>query len=395
MSDNLNQLLAYPIVDNIEYRSNINSKDLNLMFKSIEESVLRALIKGAEVESKIKTLNLASNSAYTALGIQNQVYNDYPKPQTIPSGEYGGVAFCSAFGEISGVRQDQVGGIVTMNWNNNKKLSKIPVYNGVVSPNVQIYVDDILRPVGDPVYSILDGDKSTFWVEQTTSGSHTLELVLPPSTQKTFNYIEIYPFPIFGIEITKIEYYDLQSIKQTIYPSVDTNFYNKCGPLILHLAPREFNNTIKITYNVINGIDAMGFTSIDICSIDYLDTTNTVYLKFENIPEKNYLGNTLTSIRPVSISLDFYVDGVLKKNGDEYDSYITEIKLVTSPDVPTGSINIKRLRDEQTLNISNSSLLTVTQSDGSPNACYLKVVMNEVNLTTPVVRGAKLNYREV
>ena len=395
MANNLNQLLAYPIISDIEYRSNISSKDLNLMFKSIEESILRSLIKGAETESKIKMLNLASNSAYTALSIQNQIYNDYPKPQTFPSGEYGGVAFCSAFGEISGVRQDSVGGIVTMNWNNNRKLSKIPIYNGVVSPNVQIYVDNELRPVGDPVYSILDGDKSTFWVEQTSSGEHTLELVLPPSTQKTFNYIEIYPFPIFGIEITKIEYYDLQSIKQTIYPSTDTNFYNKYGPLLLHLFPREYNNTIKITFNVIDGVNTMGFTSIDICSIDYLDTSNTVYLKFENIPEKDYLGNTLTTIRPISINLDFYIDGVIKKDGNEYDSYISEIKLVTSPDISDGSINIKRIRDEQTLNISNLSSLTVSQIDGSPNTCYLKVVMNEVNLTTPVIRGAKLTYREV
>ena len=393
MADNVNQLLAYPMISEIEYRSNINSKDLNLMLKSIEESVIRSLLKGAEIESKLRMLNIASNVGYTALSIQNQIYNDYPEPQTIPSGEYGGVGFCSAFGEVSGFRQDKVAGIITMDWDTNKKLSKIPVYNGVVSPNVQIYVDDVLRPVGDPVYNILNGDKSSFWVEQTTAGTHTLELILPPSTQKTFNYIEVYPYPIFGLEITKIEYYDFQSIIQTLYPSTDSNFYNKYGPLILHLAPREFNNTIKLTFNVIDGVNAMGFTSVDVCSIDYLNNTNTFYLKFENIPQLDHNGNPLPYIHPIDISLDFYVDGVVKKDGTEYDSYISEIKLVNSPTISEGAINVKRVRDKQIINTANS-YLSVTQGTGTPNACYLKVVMNEVNLTTPVFRGAKLSYRE-
>ena len=31
----------------------------------------------------------------------------------------------------------------------------------------------------------------------------------------------------------------------------------------------------------------------------------------------------------------------------------------------------------------------------SDNTLYLKVIMNEVNQTTPVFRGAKIDYREV
>jgi len=389
---NIDQLLAYPIIKELEYRSNINSKDLNLMLKSIEESILRSIIRGTETENKIKMLNLATNAAYSSIGMVNQIYNYAPKPFDIPSGEFGGVAFATAFGDVSGVRQEKLTGIVTMDWNNNKKLSKIPVYNGVVSQAIQIYVDGTLRPNNDSVYNIIDGDPATFWVEETVPGEHTLELILPPSTRNSFNYIEVIPFPIFGIEIVKIEYSDFQSINHSIFPTKDNSFYNNKGPLILHLSPREFNNTIKITFNVINGINVMGFTHIDISSIDYLNNTNTIYLKFEGIPSLDHNGIPLTSIKPYSISVDFYADGVIDKN---YNSFISEISIVsTTGNNPISQLGVKKLREFQRINIANSSF-NVVQGTDVPNALFLKVVMNEVNLTTPVIRGAQLNYREI
>lgn len=385
------QLLAYPITEDIEYRSNINSKNLNMILKSLEESVLRALMKSTEVERQLGMLNLGATSSYLALSRSNQIYNSYPQPYNIPSGQYGGVCYATAFGDISGVRQDKSVGVVTMDWKENKKLSKIPSYQGVISPTVQIYLDSVLRPVGDSIYNILDGDTSTIWIEQAASGLHTLELVLPPSTQKTFNYVEVVPFPIFGMEITKIEYYDFQSNLQTIYPLEDNLFYNGSGPLIMHLTPREFNNTIKITFNVINGLNVMGFTSIDVGSIDYMNNTNTVYIKFDNVPEVDHNNVSITSIRPVGIDLDFYADGVVD---DNYNSFISEISLVTSPTTnPNSSLSIPKKRGYQGINTSNASF-SVSQPSG-PNALYLKVVMNEVNLTTPVIRGAKLDYREI
>lgn len=387
-----NNLLAYPIINELEYRSNINSKELNLMLKSIEESILRAIMRSAELENQLTSLNLASNAAYLALSRSNQIYNYYPKDASIPIGEYGGVCFATAFGDISGVRQDKLAGILTLDWNQNKKLSKIPIYNGVISPSVQIYVDGALRIIDDPVYKIIDTNKSTFWIESASAGEHTLELVLPPSSKKTFNYIEVIPFPIFGMEITKIEYYDFQSVLQTIYPSQDNPFYNNSGPLILHLAPREFNNSIKLTFNVLSGIDVMGFSSIDIASIDYLNNTNTSYLKFEGVPPLDHNGNILSEIMPISIDLDFYSDGVIDNN---YNSFISEISLVTSPvDNPTSYLVVNKKRGYQVINTSNSAF-NVVQDGSEPNTLYLKVVMNEVNFTTPVIRGAKLNYREI
>lgn len=385
MTNNADMLLAYPITEEIEYRSKIDSKKLNEMIRSIEESVMRSLLRGTKLSEDFNRFNLALTSSYAALNRSSQIFNSYPTVADIVSStSFVGVGFASAFGTVVGNKVNRTAGIVTMDWNDNKKLSKIPVYEGIVSPNIQIYVDSVLRPTDDPVYKILDGDNSTFWVESTTAGEHTLELRLPPSINKTFNYLELIPFPIFGIEIKKIEYYDTHNIQKVIYPTNENSFYNSCGPLIFHLSPREFTNSIKITFSVLENINSMGFTLIDLCNIDYLDNANTVYLKFENIPNFDVYGNAITEVVPVTIDLDFYVDGVLDNN---YDSFFSEIAIVPSP-TNTSKIGLARKKGLQTIPTSTISLDT---EDGK-NCLYLKVVMNEIGLTTPVFRGAKINY---
>lgn len=385
---NQNNLLAYPIIDELIYRSKIDPRQLNLMLKSIDESILRAIIRGTYINEKFSRLSLGVSAAYKSLEAHNQIYNQYPRSINIPSGEYGGACYATAFSDTSGGRQDKTAGLVTLNWDNNKKSSKIPVYNGKVNPSVSIYIDDNLREKDDPVYNILDNDGSTFWVEETTPGEHTLELRLPPSISKKFNYINIIPFPIFGIDITDITYYDLRTTAQSIYPSKDSPFYNRSGPITLHLSPREYNNTIKITFNVKEGVNTMGFTSIDISSIDYNDNSTTIIIPFENVPQVDHNGDPISTINPYDIDLDFYIDGAIES---DYSSFISEISIVDREDSSNDVISLKKIRGPQTI---GSSYINISQPSGN-NALYLKMVINEVRLTTPAIRGAILNWREV
>ena len=371
MNNNSDQLLAYPIIEELEYRSTIDSKQLNEMLRSLEESVLRSLLRGTKLSEDLNRLNLAVTSSYIAL--ESQLANKYPPPDRRGLA----VAFCSAFGDVDltqGGRQNSTAGIVTMPWNDNKKISKISIYDGVVSPNIQIYVDGTLRPQSDPVYNILDKDNSTFWIEQTTPGVHTLELVLPNSINKTFNYLEVVPFPLFGINISGIEYSDTQSRLKSIFPNTEYPFYNQSGPLVFHLTPREFNNTIKITFTVNDNINAMGFSSIDICNIDYLNNSSTIYFKFENLP------TDIVTIYPVQIELDFYADGILDNN---YDQFITKVALVKNQTNPY-ELPLTKVKDQ--------FIPTTTFELDNSEELYLKVVMNEVGMTTPVFRGAKLIF---
>lgn len=382
------KLLAYPMLEELIYRGNIDSKQLNSMLKSIDESVLRALIRGTELSEKMNRLSLGVTSAYRALESHNQIYNSYPKLLNIPSGEFGGVSYATAFETAQGGRQHKTGGIVTMNWEDKKKTSKIPVYDGVVNPAVQMLVDDVLRSPNDPIYNCLDGDNSTFWVENASVGTHTVELQLPPSISKKFNYIEIVPFPVFGTEIVDVTYQDLQSVEHTIYPDLDNPFYNKTGPLVFHLSPKEWNNTLKIRLEVKDGIGTIGLSKIDIASIDYLDTSATIVMPFENVPQIDHNGISLSRVNPYSVDLDFYIDGVIE---EDYDSFITEIALMDRSD---GSNEIVRLKKTRGPQLVETTSVNVNQASGD-NALYLRMVMNESRLTSPVLRGAKLEWREI
>lgn len=382
------KLMAYPMLDELQYRSNINTKQLNSMFKSIEESILRSIIRGTELDRKLNRLSLGVTSAYKALESHNQIYNSYPKAANIPSGSYGGIAFATAFGEATGGRQHKAGGIVTMNWQDRKKLSKIPVYDGKVNPAVSISVDGVVREPDDSVYNIVDGDPNTFWVEEASAGQHTIEINLPPSISKKFNFLEVYPFPIFGIDIEDISYDDLQSVSHSIFPTKENPFYNKSGPLVFHLSPKEWNNTITFTINVKDGINTMGFSKIDIASIDYLDTSATIIIPLENIPQVDHTGSTLTDINPTTVNLDFYIDGAVE---DDYDSFISEILIMDREDGSGENIRLKKTRGSQSIAASS---INVSQTSGD-NALYLKMVINERRLTSPVIRGASLEWREI
>lgn len=382
------KLLAYPMLEELVYRNNIDSKQLNSMLNSIDESVLRALLRGTQLSEKMTRLNLGVSAAYKALESQNNMFNSYPTLLNIPSGEYGGMAFANAFSDVIGGRQHKAGGIATMNWETRKKTSKIPIYDGIVNPAVTMYLDSNIRQPNDPIYNCLDGDNSTFWVETAVSGVHSIELRLPPSISKKFNYIEVVPFPIFGIDITDIQYQDLQSVVHSIFPTQDNPFYNPSGPLVFHLSPKEWNNTLIINCKVKEGIDTIGFSKIDVASIDYLDTAATIILPLENIPQVDHNGVSITRINPVSIDLDFYIDGTVE---EDYDSFISEVALMDRED---GSNEVLRLKKSRGPQLIETTSINVNQVSGD-NALFLKMVINENRLTSPVIRGASLEWREI
>lgn len=373
------RLLAYPIIDELEYRQNISSYQLNEMLKSIEQSVLRAIIRSTELSTKIDALNLGIINSYNALFGHEKSYEKYPN--------YANTTFATAFNsEVSGGRQNQNAGVITLDWDDYNKQSKIPIKDGVLSSNVTILVDDKVRSEGDDVYNVLDSDPTTFWIEEADTGEHTIEIQLPPSLSKRFNFLSLVPFPVFGIEITKIEYADVQSVWQVIFDSDKTSdtykpyrFYNATGPMDFHLNPKEYNNTIKVTYNLREGVTAMGFSNIDIALIDYHNTATTIIMPFENLPDPG----VSTVITPDTLSLDFYIDGAVTANYNKFFEKNGGGIYLTNDDGTT---------------LGNIAPITKSQSQTWPsidisNGLWLKVVMNEVDMTTPVFRGCKLEYQ--
>jgi hypothetical protein len=210
-------------------------------------------------------------------------------------------------------------------------------------------------------------------VEQIAAGTHTVQINLPPSINKLFNYIEIVPFPVFGVTISGVEYQDASSKWNTIYEvgAKDYKFYNNSGPLVMHLAPKETNGVFRITCGVDSEIGVIGFSNVDFGLIDYLDNIQTVYFKFENVPASSINLNT--------ISIDFYINDSVKA-----DKYITELAITNTTDGSGSSVPIR------TINTDDYSF--GGQSIDATNGLYFKVVMKEINRTSPVFRGCKLAY---
>lgn len=376
------KLLAYPYVEELEYRSQIDPHKMNLMLRSIEESVLRSILRGSELTTTFNQLGLGVTTSYTALARHIGTLFSY---RDMPSD----VIFATSYDTVittGGGRQDRVAGITTLDWDNNRKYSKVPRYDsdedGIpdsVPPTVAVYVDGTLRDAENEVYNALSRKNDAFWIEQTSAGSHTLEIQIPPSLNKNFNYIEIAPFPVFGVDITKVEYQDPRSVWNTIYDqdNKDYKFYNSSGPLVMHLAPQETNGTFKITFNVDSEIGVMGFSNIDVGLIDYRDVSQTVYMKVMNMPPRA----VTTSYILLSSQLDFYVNG-----GQKADKFITELSVTNSTDGSGDTVPIRRV--DSSVNYFGGQTIDLEPTEN----LYLKVVMKEVDMTTPVIRGCKLTY---
>ncbi len=367
------KLLAYPYIDELNYRDKIDPYKLNLMLRSIEESVLRSILRGSELTDMLNRLNLGVETSYMALSKQMGTLLSYDALG--PSG-----AFATAFGSATGdCNQDRVAGIVTLNWDKDRKYTKIPRFDtnddnvpDTVSPAVSVYVNGEKRAEDDPVYNALNRRNDSFWVEQTVLTSGTIEILLPPSINKLFNYIEIAPFPVFGIEITEVAYMDSHSDWHVLYdPDASAyKFYNNAGPLVMHVAPKETNGTFRIKCNIDPTIGVIGFSNIDIGLIDYKDETQTAYLKFENAPLSELILSTA--------EIDFYVDDV------KIDKYIVELAITNSTDGSGDSVPIRVL---------NTDVYSFgTETIDATNGLWLKVVMKESNRTSPVIRGCKLVY---
>lgn len=367
------KLIAFPLIDELQYRSNIDESQLNRMFKSIEESALRAILRGNQIQDLYNQLNLAIETSNKAIAesISRISYS-------VNSG-FGGTIFATGFEGIvlkddNQVNHDRVAGLITMPYAKNKMFTKISRYDSdgdgiadTVAPTVKIYFDDELRSFENGIYNILNRRNDSFWIEQVAAGTHTIEIELPASLNKKFNYVEIIPLPIFSFKITNIQYYDVRGEAHSLPVS---SSINQNWPHILHVSPKEFNNRIKITVDVPTNNPVVGFTNIDIALIDYMDVSQTFYMPFSNVP---------TASVDMQILLDFDID----RQQVNYKNFITDIRLVSDTDDTLLTVLEPTVAEQIENNVTLSGSL------------YLKITMKEVDLTTPVIRGCRIICTEL
>jgi len=391
LTNNRKTLSVYPEIEEIEYSSKIDTEKLNTQLRSIEESALRAILRGKELNSEMTRLELGLVKSYQAMA------NKYASIVAFSDDK----AYANAFNVTNnkttpgGILYDEDYGTVTLNpIDSYSKIPRGQKYDGKVSPQVTMYLDGTEISVNSEAYDALDGTNKYFWIEEVSPNTqYTVRIDLPPSLTKRFNYMELSPYPLFGMSIDNITYTDFSGKKTEL----DKYFTGTANPLVgnygntikLYMSPKEYNGTVEIKVTS-NSLGIIGFSNIDIKFNDYDNTTKTGWLKFDGFKKDNTY--TLNNI-----VLDYYLDGkssnslitvnespinVILRKGEESDGEVTyhDDELYHKMDLA------------RTLNSSYSLNLSVSLTENQ--YIYLYFEMTEQNNTTPVIRGAKIDFTE-
>jgi len=384
-------LAIFPHIDEIGYSDPISSEKLNKQFESLKESVLRALIRSQEINTTLGTFESAVNAQALALGnyYNSLNYRDVDK------------IYLTAFDkgistQSNAITYDTAYGYTTLGLTSN--YSKIPrneKYNGKVSPQVTILVNGVQQEYDNASYRAVDNSTDTLWFDQFDSNSTvTFELQLPPSLTKRFNYIQIDPFPVFGFDITSVTYDDFygntHDLLQHRYGTHDPLSNNKGLPTKIYVSPKEFNGTVTITGKT-NSTGYFGFSNIDVGFMDFNNTTQTFYYKFDKF---NSTLDQTTTVQITSAILNYYFDAPNAKELLAGNEPVLKAKLIVGT---TENGTLISSGDDYRLDVKGIETIDINRTFvmAPGEEIYLELQFTEHNMTTPVFRGAKLTYTTV
>lgn len=372
-----NNLKAFPQTEELEYRQKIDSKQLNTIINSLEESILRAVLRGNDFSSYLSKLQLAIVKS-------NLAFNNRPNTDVTihpTSSVYTGYASAYDTGVVaSGLAKDLICGQITLNYTEDTKFCKTPRdSDGKATSSVTILVDDVIRDYTDNCYDCLNKSGDSFWIEEVSDTTQkTIEFQYPASADSRFNYIRINPFPVYGFEINSIKYQDMNGGWNELPFKNNTN-----EPITIHCAPKEYNGNIKLTITPIDNILAIGFSLIDVAFIDY-ENENSIYLR---IPIDNTTTFSKLNLQSFRLYYDMDIDESIN-----ISEYISGMKLVYK-------LNNNYLdlisAIEGFNNTYSSGIISNIVTELNKKAVYLKLSLKEYNRTTPIIRGAKITYKKV
>jgi len=395
MNINNNKTLSvYPYIEEIGYSDPISSEKLNKQFESLRESVLRSIIRTQEINSTLEVYEEAFNAQAISLG---NYYNSLTRKLN-DTMYHAYVTSHDSNIKYKNINYDTAYGYTTLGLTS--KYSKIPRnegYNGKVSPDVKIFINGTEQTFDTAPFKALDGSLKTVWFKQYAPNTDIeFEIVLPQTLTKRFNYIEINPFPIFSYKINEIFYQNLYGVDVEITNQIVGTFNplssEKCTPLKIYVSPKEFNGVIKIKATT-DSLGYFGFSNIDVAFMDFNNTTSECYMLFQELLN---ITNSVT-LTLHDVNLGYYFDApnaeaLLKGSTPVLDVSLVVARTVINPDGSTTINPLKEIKldiaDGKVIELHNATV-TVNSSD----RLYLHVKFTEHNMTTPVIRGAKLRYK--
>lgn len=365
--------------DPLSYRGPANSTELNNILNSLKINSLNCILRTRKSDKILNDLkkSYVYMNEYMGAKVRDLESRSYSLIQNAASGL--NTSIISFYdqniinsGIINNLNVDALYGQLSLS--EDYSWSKITRYTDQFgdekpTPDVKIYVDDILRSTDNDAYNCLDNLSYTLWIENTTYEDHVIKLQLPKSIKPKINSIKLDFFPQYNCIIQNIEYYSIKGFWEEIM------HYESDGRSIkLYFSPYDYGDQIKITLrprSVSNPI--IGIGNIDLYLINYINNGNATF-KFPEI--EKYI---LTSIDDLIV--DYYIDNFVVLNQFSTNNPLKVFLIIDGDEYEIPHSVLARAEK------LNFDVGTINQKEIS-----IRFELTEVNLTTPVIKGAQLLY---
>lgn len=357
------------------YEKQIKSSKYNDVVNSLKAGVLRSI-------NRFRTLLSKQTQFNKALVAENEFLASKIVEMTIPLPETVKTALVTGYdtpvsANSSNYSIDRLTGAVSVlsqkKWS---KVARITDANGkrVASKDVYITLNGVAKPHSDDIYNILDGNRDSFWLLDTTAGTqHTITIQLPSSIRPHVNYFSLTPFPAFGFDLDQVLITQADNTIIDITPGgYQAAAMNGVG---VHFKPLSWGNTITIKLTARGKV--IGISDLDIFLVDYVDSYAEV--RYEVPAFKN---SAFTNIDQVDL-MDYGLFGISDKDGI-YDRFkeITVTAYVNGNGTQIG---------ERTLRGLEATQLGTAKSIG--DTFHISVRFKKYLGQSPVFRSLKIIYQ--
>jgi hypothetical protein len=238
------------------------------------------------------------------------------------------------------------------------------------------------------IYKAVDHNYSTFWVNEYDVSPTRLmfRLTYPTAVNPSVNVVTVNPFPETVVDITDIQYNGLTTT-DTIPGFVSTSERK-----IYHFEAVDVNDQITIRMETtttmlnLNGdsVFPYGFQIVDLGFIDFLTTAYGVVRL--NASDPGF--STLTSF-----DADVAINTIDSSTITDHVRFQIYNDMQADWDNPS-AIALVYDSDTDTYPYSSDLPSIDTESGGPVESLYVKVTLNKVVNTTPVIRGMTITYTD-
>jgi len=390
MIEKRNQKISLYNTDPLQYRGTADSGDINEILNNLKSNALKAILRSRKTSERLDSLSKAYFH-FTDFFTQRTNDLEYKTGSLIEAAASGlDTSIISMYdnnivnsGVLNNATADVSFGQLTLS--QNYEWSKVTRYTDNFgdlrpTPDLKIFVDDSLREPNDQAYNCLDSLSDTLWIEDTSFAEHTIRFDFPKGLQPKLNALEVSMFPQYAMRLETAEYLSLNGSWRTI-----NNTSNEGISIKRYFSPNDFADKIRLkVFPLSSTTPLIGLSNFDAFLIDYINNGSAIFefpevskytiSKLDNLIvdfdiDPVALNNQFSTLNPIRVTLNV---------GGDLDA-LTGLTGGTNYEIPFEVLN----------GTSNFSLNTGTITQ---ERIFIQFNLTEINQTTPVVRGAVLNY---